>query len=89
MQTTPTAADFEERLLELKEVKLKLPLKHHVHLHSLKLLRNQSISELVANALDAYFNKSGAPALGSVAGAVASVPPGPETGGPDASSSSH
>ena len=57
MEPTPTGAEFESRLAELKEVKLKLPLRHHVSLHSLKLLRNRSISELVANALDAYFMK--------------------------------
>jgi len=61
MQPTPTAADFEGRLTELKEVKLKLPIRHHVSLHSLKLLRNQSISELVASALDQYFQKSAVP----------------------------
>jgi len=66
MQPTPTAADFEGRLTELKEVKLKLPIRHHVSLHSLKLLRNQSISELVANALDAYFNKAAVPRAGPV-----------------------
>lgn len=64
MQPTPTAADFEGRLTELKEVKLKLPIRHHVSLHSLKLLRNQSISELVATALDAYFAKNVVPRAG-------------------------
>lgn len=65
MEPTPNAADFEHRLAELKEVKLKLPLRHHVHLHSLKLIKNRSISELVANALDAYFAKNHVPAAGS------------------------
>lgn len=62
MQPTPTAAEFEERLSELREVKLKLPLRHHVTLHSLKLLKNQSISDLVADALDSYFDKTSVPA---------------------------
>lgn len=82
MQPTPTAADFEERLTELKEVKLKLPIRHHVSLHSLKLLRNQSISELVASALDAYFAKTAVPRAGpvgpgSVAAGDAGAPSGP------------
>lgn len=66
METTPPGAEFESRLAELKEVKLKLPLRHHVSLHSLKLLKNRSISELVANALDAYFNKHKMPVTGSM-----------------------
>lgn len=80
MQPTPTAADFEGRLTELKEVKLKLPIRHHVSLHSLKLLRNQSISELVATALDAYFAKTAVPRAGPVGASPASderAPSGP------------
>ena len=83
MQPTPTAADFEGRLTELKEVKLKLPIRHHVSLHSLKLLRNQSISELVANALDAYFTKTAVPRAGPVS-AQASGPAGDAPSGPHA-----
>lgn len=74
MQTTPTGADFENRLSELKEVKLKLPLRHHVSLHSLKLLRSQSISDLVADALDAYFAKGPIPAPTAGAGGPAAGP---------------
>ena len=83
MEPTPTGADFEDRLAELREVKLKLPLRHHVSLHSLKLLRNQSISELVAHALDAYFAKVTVPGSPGPAAAGAS---GPDAGphGPDA-----
>lgn len=77
MQPTPTGADFEHRLSELKEVKLKLPLRHHVSLHSLKLLRGQSISDLVAVALDAYFTRTAVP---SAAGPFA---PNGDARGPD------
>ena len=74
MEPTSTGADFEGRLAELKEVKLKLPLRHHVSLHSLKLLRNESISELVATALDAYFQRAAVPAP------TAGAPAGPQLG---------
>jgi len=59
MQLTTTTMDA--RLSELKEIKLKLPVRHHVNLHSLKLLRSESISELVALALEAYFVRAGVP----------------------------
>lgn len=80
MQATPTSADFEARLSDLKEVKLKLPLRHHVSLHSLKLLKNQSISDLVAVALDAYFAKGHVPgpASGVPAAPAASEKDGPQ-----------
>lgn len=39
----------------VKEIKLQLPLKTHVNLHSMKLLKNQSIRDSVAAALDRYF----------------------------------
>lgn len=84
MQPTATAADFEDRLAELKEVKLKLPLRHHVSLHSLKLLRNQSISVLVATALDAYFSKSAVPGTGSMVAPGAAA----QAGAPDDGSTS-
>jgi hypothetical protein len=84
MQPTPTAAEFEGRLTELKEVKLKLPIRHHVSLHSLKLLRNQSISELVASALDAYFSKVAVPPAGGVAPPGAASFGGADDAGPEA-----
>jgi len=40
---------------EVKELKVKLPLKFHVKLHSLKLLRGKTMSGTVADALEAYF----------------------------------
>jgi hypothetical protein len=84
MQPTPTAADFEGRLTELKEVKLKLPIRHHVSLHSLKLLRNQSISELVASALDAYFSKTAVPRAGPAGPVMGPAADGAPTSGPNA-----
>lgn len=39
----------------IKEIKLQLPLRTHVSLHSMKLLKNQSIRESVVAALDRYF----------------------------------
>lgn len=49
---------------EVKELKVKLPLKFHVKLHSLKLLRGKTMSGTVAEALDAYFARVEAAANG-------------------------
>lgn len=84
MSPIPPGNSIEDRLAELKEVKLKLPLRHHVSLHSLKLLRNQSISTLVADALDVYFAKASVPAAraaGAAVSATVHVTPGPDDGG--------
>lgn len=78
MEITPTAAQMEGRLQELKEVKLKLPLRHHVSLHSLKLLRNESISDLVSGALEAYFARTPLPTP-SGGPAAPPAPPSAET----------
>lgn len=43
---------------EPKELKIKLPLRYHVRLHSLKLLRKQNIAESVMRALDDYFSRN-------------------------------
>lgn len=40
-----------------KEVKLQLPLRTHVSLHSLKLIKNQSIRDSVIRALDQFFRE--------------------------------
>ena len=42
---------------QVKELKVKLPLRFHVKLHSLKLLRGKTMSGAVAEALEAYFGK--------------------------------
>lgn len=38
-----------------KEVKVKIPVGHHVKLHSIKVLTGKAISDAVTEALDAYF----------------------------------
>jgi hypothetical protein len=38
-----------------KEVKVKIPMGHHVKLHSVKVLTGKPISEAVKEALDLYF----------------------------------
>lgn len=40
---------------ELKELKVKLPLRHHIKLHSLKLVKKEPISDTVLKALVDYF----------------------------------
>ncbi len=42
---------------ELKELKVKLPLRHHIRLHSLKLVRKEAISDTVMKALTEYFER--------------------------------
>lgn len=42
---------------ELKELKVKLPLRHHIRLHSLKLVRKEAISDTVMKALTEYFQR--------------------------------
>ncbi|HVL86539.1 MAG TPA: hypothetical protein VM681_00825 [Candidatus Thermoplasmatota archaeon] len=47
----------EKRLLdEAKEIKVKIPLDYHIKLHTLKVLRGQSISDTVEMALGRYFS---------------------------------
>lgn len=38
-----------------KEVKVKIPLGHHVKLHSMKVLTGKPISDAVTEALEFYF----------------------------------
>lgn len=38
-----------------KEVKVKIPMDHHVRLHSMKVLTGKAISDTVTEALEAYF----------------------------------
>ena len=38
-----------------KEVKVKIPMGHHVRLHSMKVLTGKAISDAVTEALDEYF----------------------------------
>ena len=45
-------------LEEPKELKIRLPLRYHVRLHGLKLLRKQNIADSVMHALDDYFARN-------------------------------
>lgn len=58
MDQAPTDGD-DPRMEELKEVKFVIPVKHHVNLHSWKLLQNETISETVSRALNEYFERHG------------------------------
>lgn len=39
-----------------KEIKVKIPLDYHIKLHTLKVLKGQSISDTVERALQKYFD---------------------------------
>lgn len=52
---TPMTPNGAELLDKSKEIKLQLPLRTHVSLHSIKLLKNQSIRDSVVVALERYF----------------------------------
>lgn len=41
----------DEHLRETKELKVQLPVRQHIRLHSLKILTDRTISETVAEAL--------------------------------------
>ncbi len=47
------------KLTEAKEIKVKIPIDYHVKLHTLKVLKGQSISDTVEHALQKYFNEFG------------------------------
>lgn len=54
-----TEANTLGKLGEPKEIKVKIPLDFHVKLHTLKVLKGQSISDTVELALQKYFNDFG------------------------------
>ncbi|HET6405942.1 MAG TPA: hypothetical protein VFH78_14965 [Candidatus Thermoplasmatota archaeon] len=39
----------------MKELKVNIPVKHHLRLHSLKVLEGRCIHAVVQEALDSYF----------------------------------
>lgn len=39
-----------------KEIKVKIPVEYHIKLHTLKVLKGQSISDTVERALTRYFD---------------------------------
>lgn len=58
MGEVPTEGAAAERLTEGKEIKVKIPLDYHIKLHTLKVLKGQSISDTVEAALHQYFEGS-------------------------------
>jgi DNA-binding protein Fis len=46
-----------KRLQDEKEIKVKIPLEFHIKLHTLKVLKGQSISDTVEFALTRYFKQ--------------------------------
>lgn len=50
-----TEAVSQERLENGKEIKVKIPVGYHIKLHTLKVLKGQSISDTVELALQKYF----------------------------------
>lgn len=42
---------------ELKQVRVKIPVRQHIQLHSLRLLTDRTISEIVRDALDRWFEE--------------------------------
>lgn len=53
----PDTTDPKELLKGDKEIKVKIPLEFHIKLHTLKVLKGQSISSTVEHALTRYFEK--------------------------------
>ena len=51
------ASRSSARLAEEKEIKVKIPLEFHIKLHTLKVLKGQSISDTVEHALTRYFHQ--------------------------------
>jgi hypothetical protein len=67
MDIMESLSDDELQETELKELKVKLPLRHHIRLHSLKLVRKEPISDTVMKALTEYFERLEAEHLEEVA----------------------
>ena len=44
-----------------KDLKVRIPVKYHMQLHTLKILRGKSLSDAVTEALDEYFAKNPSP----------------------------
>lgn len=41
---------------KLKEIKVRIPVDHHIKLHSIRLMMEQNISDTVQKALETYFD---------------------------------
>jgi len=53
-----------ERAENGKEIKVKIPVGYHIKLHTLKVLKGQSISDTVEIALEKYFAANPHPSFG-------------------------
>lgn len=47
----------------MKELKVNIPIKYHLQLHSLKVMEGRHIHGVVQEALDQYFERLKSPAL--------------------------
>jgi hypothetical protein len=56
-----------ERAENGKEIKVKIPVGYHIKLHTLKVLKGQSISDTVEIALERYFQNNPFPELQGLA----------------------
>jgi hypothetical protein len=56
-------AETNGRLGTAKEIKVKIPVGYHIKLHTLKVLKGQSISDTVEIALQKYFSQYPSPDL--------------------------
>lgn len=61
-----TEAVNKERLGTGKEIKVKIPVNYHIKLHTLKVLKGQSISDTVELALEKYFSRNPFPEVPSL-----------------------
>ena len=52
----------------MKELKVNIPVKYHLQLHSLKVMEGRQIHGVVQEALDQYFERLKSPALKLVDG---------------------
>lgn len=50
-----------------KEIKVKIPVGYHIKLHTIKVLKGQSISDTVEIALERYFQNNPFPELQAIA----------------------
>lgn len=51
------AFEKDQDLDALKEIKVAIPVAHHLKLHALKITENRNISETVSAAVEAYFER--------------------------------
>ena len=52
---------LERSTAQNKDLKVRIPVKYHMQLHTLKILRGKSLSDAVTEALDEYFAKNPSP----------------------------